>query len=71
MSKPVISYTDVIPAKAGIRKAVIPAKAGTHFDSGVTLRPRWIPAFAGMTSVVGGGLAYKVSGHGRIGTVNP
>ena len=31
--------------------AVIPAKAGIHFD--LVARARWIPAFAGMTAAVG------------------
>jgi hypothetical protein len=31
-------------------RAVIPAKAGIHFDFRSAVRSKWIPAFAGMTA---------------------
>src|SRR6266699_5769516 len=43
-------YISVIPAAAGIQRhhqSVIPAKAGIHWFLAV---PKWIPAFAGMTT---------------------
>jgi hypothetical protein len=49
---------------------VIPAKAGIHFDLTVDLRGKWIPAFAGMTSVVEGGRGLEVSRRCCIRTVN-
>src|SRR5690348_8269382 len=35
---------------ASAPSAVIPAKAGIHFDLAATCKRQWIPAFAGMTS---------------------
>jgi hypothetical protein len=46
----------VIPAEAGIQRRafqfVIPAEAGIHLDPPQSKQSKWIPAFAGMTTLI-------------------